>query len=477
MSDFDFLKEFGRNLDRERPHEPDDKDWEKLAASLNVQERKKRRRRLVLLWAFPVAASVMMAVLGDMLWKTSLHADKMQTEITRLQTEIDTQSKVALVDTLTKTVTVIRYDTIYRTVVVSSSTIDRSDIFSYNRSSQEYYQTSRKPENQLPGRKQNRETQTDKSDSNSFGETNEFVEHAGNDSSVLRQKISIPLSVEGGGHQVDSSFTHQTQQGSVSNISMPDRAAGESVVEETNLLPLPTMAVMAPKSQQKRRLPDAFDMAISIPAPAVPRASLIRRLQPHQFKVGLTGGILFPRTEHATPRNNYTLGINGQVGFGAHLRLFSGFERGWTNFKIRGAILDDFHIPPPPPAPSPNDILSYVEAKHPLWDFSLGLRYVFTPEKRLRPFVSAAWLAEHTQEQTLKYEFMNNITEEESYTLVPYNNARFTLSGLQLGGGVEWAFSRRLTLGLEGIYQRHYDTSVLLLAERWGIKLGMTHTF
>jgi opacity protein-like surface antigen len=72
---------------------------------------------------------------------------------------------------------------------------------------------------------------------------------------------------------------------------------------------------------------------------------------------------------------------------------------------------------------------------------------------------------------------MNNITEEESYTLVPYNDARFNLSGLQLGAGVEWTFSRRLTLGLEGIYQRHYDTSVLLLAERWGIKLGITHTF
>lgn len=469
MSDFDFLKEFGKDLDRERPHEPADKDWEKLAASLDTQDRGKRRRRLILLWAFPVAASVMMAVMGAMLWRTSAQADRLQTEVTRLQMERDVKDEVVLADTLMQTVTVIRYDTIYRTVVVKSSIAEDKSVFVFNRSDKEFHATSRKSESQL--------SRTKELHQDSLEEKNALARSTRNENPVNRQKANSIVPVEEIHAQMDSLASHNTKYAPVADISVRDRIAGDSIMENKDLLPLPSKIITTPKSLQKRRLPDVFNMAIAIPAPTLPRPSLIRHFQPHQFMVGLTGGMLFPQTEHATPRNNYTLGINGQVVFGSHLRLFAGLERGWTNFKIEGDALDNFHIPLPPPPPSPDDILNYAEVKQPLWDFSLGLRYVFLPEKRLRPFVSAAWLAEHTQEQTLKYEFLNLITEEESYTLVPHNNAEFNHGGLQFGAGIEWAFTGRWMLGLEGIYQRQYETSVPLLAERWGMKLGVTRTF
>ena len=57
MSDNDFLKEFGKNLGRERLHEASDADWAKLATSLDAQDRSRRRRRQMLAWAFPLVAT------------------------------------------------------------------------------------------------------------------------------------------------------------------------------------------------------------------------------------------------------------------------------------------------------------------------------------------------------------------------------------------------------------------------------------
>ena len=117
MSDFDFLKEFAKNLDRERLYEPDDADWEKLAVALDAQAQAKRRRHLLFAWALPLAASVAFILLGTLLWQTSSKTAKMQAEIVRLQKELGMKNGVTLADTTVHHVVTIQFDTIYRTVV------------------------------------------------------------------------------------------------------------------------------------------------------------------------------------------------------------------------------------------------------------------------------------------------------------------------------------------------------------------------
>ncbi len=239
---------------------------------------------------------------------------------------------------------------------------------------------------------------------------------------------------------------------------------------------LPTKIIGPPQSHLKQRPLSAADFAVALPLASPSPVPMIRRLRPQNAMVSITGGMLFSQTRGVEYHNNYSLGLMGQLAFGRHLRLLAGAEHSSANFRAHGSGLPDFRVPPPTP-PTPNDDLKVVELRQPIWDFLFGLRYVFTPEKRLHPYVSAGWLGQFVQEQTLRYEFLNGLTEAETYVIVPRNNDYFNANGLQLGIGLEWAFTKRLSLGLEGLYRRQASTLVPLLVERWGLKTGLGYRF
>ncbi|MDX2281560.1 MAG: hypothetical protein NW218_18375 [Saprospiraceae bacterium] len=479
MSDFDFLKEFAKNLDRERLHEPADADWEKLAASLDAQAQAKRRRHLMFAWALPLAASVAFILLGTLLWQTSSQADKMQAEIVRLQKELGMKNGVNLADTTVHHVVKIQFDTIYRTVVFQTSlAYSKQSNFHPNNFGQGADSIFQKDQNRQLVNINQKGTESNITFQNESKDTSQSAKPG---VETILQKIngivtSRPIDA------VDSFSNIRTTPADLTKIQersiTPDQSPFEDrVPQKMDLSMLPFNDILPPKSLRKRSLPSGFDMVVMVPAPAPPRVPLIRRLRPHDTGIGFTGGMVFPQTKDATPRNSYTLGLSGQMAFGNHLRLLAGAEHGWTNFKVNSSVLDNSNIPPPPTPPTPNDELDYVQVDQPLWDFSMGLRYIFAPEKRLRPFIGAAWMGEQTQEQTLRYNFKNQVTKEETITLVPRNDARFNANGLQIGMGAEWTFTKRLSLGLEGMYQRQYGASVPLLAERWGMKAGVSYRF
>lgn len=481
MSDFDFLKEFSKNLDRERLHEPADADWEKLAASLDAQAQGKRRRHLMFAWALPLAASVAFILLGTLLWQTSSQADKMQAEIVRLQTELSMQNGAILADTTVHHIVTIQFDTIYRTVVFQTSpAYSRQSNFypnNFGHGADSIFQKSQNT--QLVNTNQKR-TEDNIPFQNVSKDTNAITLSAKTSTETALQKVNVLVKAEALA-EVDSFTKSRTIPADLVKIqarsTTPDQSPAEDrVPQKMDLSMLPLKDILPPKSRHKQYLPIAFDMAVMVQA-TPPRVPLISRLHPQDAMIGFTGGMLFPQTKDAIPRNSYTLGLNGQIAFGNHLRLLAGAEHGRTNFKVNGSALDNSNIPPPPTPPTPNDVFDYVQVEQPLWDFSLGLRYVFAPEKKLSPFVGATWVGEQTMEQTLKYEFRNQVTQEEIYTLVPRNDARFNASGLRLELGAEWAFGKRMSLGLGGMYQRQYGTSVPLLAERWGVKAEVAYSF
>ncbi len=479
MSDFDFLKEFAKNLDRERLYEPDDADWEKLAVALDAQAQAKRRRHLLFAWALPLAASVAFILLGTLLWQTSSKTAKMQAEIVRLQKELGMKNGVTLADTTVHHVVTIQFDTIYRTVVfLTSSAHSMQSNFYHNNFGQGADSSFQKNQNKQlvninqKGTEGNIRFQNVSKDTTLSAKTR---------AETILQKVNGLVTARPI-NALDSFTNIRTTPADLAKIqersTTPDQSPVEDrVPQKMDLSMLPLKGILLPESRRKQYLPNAFDMAVMVPAPTPPRVPLIHRLRPHDAMIGFTGGMLFPQTTDAIPRNSYILGLNGQMAFGHHLRLMVGAEHGWTNFKVNSSVLDNSNIPQPPTPPSPNDVLDYVKVDQPLWDFSLGLRYVFAPEKRLRPFIEAAWIGEQPQEQTLRYNFKNQVTEEETITLVPRNDARFNANGLQIGMGTEWAFAKRLSLGLEGMYQRQYGTTVPLLAERWGVKVGIAYSF
>ncbi len=476
MSDNDFLKEFGKNLGREQRYEASGSDWEKLASSLGAQDRRRRRRRQILAWAFPLVASSAFVLLGAMLWQTRSQSDAMQIEIARLRAVVAVQKSTSTTDTTVRHISVIQYDTIYRTVVlrthlpsVAASGFGSKNITPIASS------VLQKTKNQY--------FEIDKQEAIS------------SDSPHPRSPPAAPVATLPAGSDQATPLPHTEvipPEAAVKNASdhlsrTPTGQVDEAKIQIANAVPdgsprspglytLPQKVLPALQSHVKRHLYRPSDLTVVLPEAAPRPVPMIRRLRPHSAMVGITSGLLFPRTAGVEYRNNYTIGLAGQIALGRHLRLLVGAEYGSANFKVRGSASDNFKIPPVA-TPNPNDVLNYVELQQPLWDFSLGLRYVFMPEKRLHPFIGASWAMEQTQEERRRYKFVNALTEEPTYVLVQRNGTRFNANGLQIGTGLEWVFAKRLSFRLEGIYQWQRATSVPLLPERWGLRAGLGYRF
>ncbi len=477
MNDNDFLKEFGKNIGREQRHEASDADWEKLAFSLDAQAGSNRRRRQMLAWVFPLVATSAFALLGAMLWQTRSESDAMQVEIAQLRAAVADQKSGSRVDTTLRHISVIRYDTIYRTVVLrtllpgeAAPAVDSKSIAPIA------VDISQKIKDQ-----------------DFIGSRHEAV--SGNDPHADALPTTQP---EASGHAANLPQTEvsqpeaATKKGTDQLLNMPtspvdeaktqpdaaalDQSPKPSISHPDGLYHLPLKSLPPLRSYLKQRLPNSSDLTVVLPASAPAPVPMIRRLRPRNVMVGITSGLLFPQTKGVEYHNNYTLGLTGQVALGRYLLLVVGAEYGEANYKVSGFASNEFKIPPLM-RPTPNDALDHVELKQPLLDFSLGLRHVFLPHKRLHPFVGAAWTMEQVQEERLRYEFRNQLTEEATYVLVQRNGSRFNANGLQIGSGLEWAFAKRLSFRIEGMYQWQHAKSVPLLPERWGLRSGLGYRF
>ena len=476
MNDFDFLKQFAQNLDREEVHEPTESDWNKVVEALSVRDQRKRRRRALLAWAFPVAASTVFVILGTMLMQSRSYADSMQSEIVQLQKEINLWKTTSQVDTFVQHVTLIQHDTIYRTVLITQAsdlkfnpensagglmTVDRNTAYPNGQVSQ---QIKSENNNSLLNSTQTPNTR------NGFGTvdsstTTPVIDVVQHESLINNRDGSMEIGIVG----VEDSINNQPGENNAANSKTENRLG--------NLSNLPGISIPTLKSQFTKRLPDGFDLAVGLPAPEPQRPTLIHRLKPRNAMVDVTGGVLIPRSKDGVPGNNFIFGVNGKMAFGSHLRLVAGFEYGWINFKVKGSELEQNDIPEIAP-PSSDDELKYVLLKQPVRDVSIGLNYVFIPEKRLHPYIGMSWVGEQTLEQTLNYEFQNTTNGEESNVYVPRsNNVYFNTNGLKIGLGLEWTFAKQFSMGLEGSYLRRNPPTVPLLSERYGIKASLAYSF
>lgn len=457
MSEFDFDKEFAGDLGKERLFQPTDTGWDKVAAALYTLETRKRRRRGILLWVVPLAASAAFAFLGIALLRAHTRVGAMQIEIAQLKSQVTEKDNVALADTIVRHFSVIQYDTVYRSMVVMSRPGD-------------------------PGAYRNAISMADNPvlptseirPAGSFQDEKNKIDIQTTQGFDSESQLQIPAAGSMGAMQTDLSDIPFGAGTSTVKTMYPgtDSVAGGN--DFASIQPLPSIQPENLQNKEKFRLPDMG--LLLIPAPSESRHDkLIRRFRPHDAAIGILGGFAFPRTQSAKPLNTYLAGISGELAFGRHIRIHSSAEYIPTQFRVTPAGQADLNIPPVTP-PTPNDVLSYVQIQQPLWDFSLGLRYVFIPEKRLHPFTSVAWVGEKTLEQTLQYEFKNQVTEEEIFIRVPRAESRFNAKGLRLGLGAEWALANRLSFRFEGTYQRQFSTAAPLLAECWGIKAGVAYS-
>jgi hypothetical protein len=347
----------------------------------------------------------------------------------------------------TQQLTLVHYDTIYRTVVLRSA--------SENGTFRDFYAENH-PSKTTPGLSELQDTDT---------------------------RLAVPA--------IDNTSTAE-QKSNASDTSARNihflSATGEQpeTTEESRqrkivqlntgavLLCLPERERQGPVFNRDYRLPDLG--LIMLPPPAERRRDkLIRRFRPHSTAVGLLGGTAFTLEQGVTnDKGNFSIGLTGETAFGRHVRLFAAGSYLSTRLRANNALLGDLNIPTLAP-PTPNHLLDYVQLRQAIWDFSLGFRYVAAPEKRLSPVVSAAWLLEYAEDQSLVYTFINQLNGDETYVRAPHAESLFRADGLELGLGLQLAVNTRLSFRFRSFYQRQFGGHDSLLARRWGLSGGILY--
>ncbi len=431
MNDFDFDKSFADDLQKGFEFEFVEADWEKMAARLEAAERR-RRRRGVAFFAFPVAASAGLLLMGWGLWRMSDRVETLQNELSRLQSALP--AVVAGADTTIHHVSVIQYDTIYRTIVLQESRwATESSRFSG------------------PGRY----------DSLKFGKQDSV--------SGSRQQFAPPVAdfikpVDPVNHIGSESVQPDTLSWGSQNLvanEPPDR-----VFNPLNLLPARQDRLQAdrrPNPLQKVDLPPFHKPAKDLVA------GMIYRLRPHNVGLGLSVGSAWPQVNKTQSSAGFTGGVAGQVAFGQRIRLKAEFRWSRVWFKIKNGDQDVPFLSPP----TPDDVLDFVQVRQPSIDYLLGLQYQLRPERRLQPYFALAWAGSNTLEQTLQYEFHNAITKSETNVEMPYTEQNAFRARWQLGLGAEWHFGKRLALGGEAFWQNPIGNGGFLEGSRVGLKANI----
>lgn len=463
MSDFDFLKSFSENLDKEQPFEPAEGEWEKVAATIDKQAVQARFWRMGSRWLIGTAAAVALIALGLGLYHTTQKMEELQYQVLRLQ-QRQQMAEVMAINKNTDHIasdswqkrTIVLHDTIYRTVVVQQkilTNVAQSDLDPAlsNKSSSitASKNTGAIPTDEINWDKNQAIAKKNQTDDKSLTQ---------NTKQVTQNANQVPTSP-------DPSNTEHTTSSNVDAFVAP--------------LPIDTPASI-PSLHPLINTPVA-----SIPWPADPIADALapivikpvsRKPLPLSFSIGYTAGVLFTKSLNPEKFNAIPTGLQTELGFGKHFRLRATAEYLNSHYSIEHYGEHDSYIPPLPPLNS-SDKLYYVNGQQVLWDFTFGTRYLFSLGKNQRGFVSAAWLNEQAGEQALQYEFKDLITGEDTHLIKEAHNTKFHNQFVQFGAGMEWSLWRGLSLQTEAVYQRQIPVKIPLLSERFGLKLGINYRF
>ena len=425
MNDFDFDKFFADDLTKGFPIEFVEADWENLAARLDAVERGKRRRRFVLL-AFPIAASLAFLLMAWSLWQMSGQVKSLHSELAVLRSA--SPGGVVCADTTFHHVSVIQYDTIYRTLLAQNG---RWSLGS-----------------QLQG----------SGNLDSAGSKN------------TRLIISNYPARIGATRAQQDSITHSPIYflPSDSLNANDEKLANRTLLDAPDFLPVktPGLTYLRPNS-----LTEIASPSVHLPAKR-PLAAMIFRLRPHNIAFGVTGGTVWPQVRGAQSSPGFTGGLAGQIAFGRHIRLTGEFRWSKVWLRLKNGDQNAALLPPVPP-PTADDVLEYVQVRQPSWDYLLGLRYHLRPEQRLQPYLALAWAGATTLEQTLQYEFHNDVTETETMVELPYTEQHVFRSRWQIGLGAEWRVGKRLAFGSEAFWQKPIGRGGFLESPRLGLKANV----
>jgi hypothetical protein len=479
MSDFDFLKEFGKNLDKEQPYNFAEADWNDMDNRLNAQALAEKKRNYWKTWALPLAVSLGFLTMGYALWENMLQSAKMQSEIQQLKVNLEAKnSTISQRDTLVQRVNIVRYDTVYRTIVLTREIREKkqsSTLFL----NQNQFESNKEINQNLAFNSIEIAPKTTGNISLKIGEISENVQSLNDlkevDNSILTtKKIDLVQNNEKKEVLIPKKEVLISSNNANEIFILSERKVARKSTQLFNISALKT-PIKPIKSITNQELPVGNILLKPMPMIAY-KTGIIRKFHPHNFTLGIhQGGVVFDK-ENQDTHASYTKGASLEMALTKRLHLIGSIDFVKIDFEVRANDLNQFQIPVVQP-PAPNYAFNQVQVKQPILDYSLGLRYDIFKRKKMCPYFSLAYIGEQTFERSLMYDFIH-FTNGDKETIRKRSSAHddFT-SGVKVAVGVDWFVFKRWSLGFNGYVQKQFSNQNSFLGERVGINVGVKYHF
>lgn len=219
---------------------------------------------------------------------------------------------------------------------------------------------------------------------------------------------------------------------------------------------------------------------VAIPAEAKkfrkrPVRKFVENLRPNGFRLGINGGLAFPRGKDLAEPEGYFYGIRMEFPFSENLRLWTEVSYFKVNFKT-DVVDEKIGIPAPQP---PSDLFAFSEAKvvQPFIEYGLGFQYLFYAHKKWKPYLGLGYTAASILPYEIRYDFAHVSENSELSIDKDVQRDGFISNMLLLNGGVEAKLSKKIHFQLEGYYRWNGSNGGVLIPDILGLKTKLIYKF
>lgn len=179
----------------------------------------------------------------------------------------------------------------------------------------------------------------------------------------------------------------------------------------------------------------------------------ILRLQPDGFQLSASYNWVNPLLD-ADAIWGRMYGVQGELHYGRHLRLLTGLEMLQLRYKLleHSVSLPNYPIVHPD---NSQDVFTYLKADMQYLQIPIGVKYVFNPDRILRPHTSIGIIARRPLHQNLAYEFLGIM--HEYYVNRTFKQSAFTNNSVWGSFGLSYQYpDANWGLSVEGFYNHDF---------------------
>ncbi|MBC7777018.1 MAG: hypothetical protein H7246_16420 [Phycisphaerae bacterium] len=393
-----------------------DQDWDSLSERLGAvlpQQPKNRRRGLVLPLLLAVALLTTNAAWFQSSLKDQARLAHLETQTTLLQKHLSDLNRSVVPSKITH-----QRDTVWRTVYVAQRQApNRLDVFRSSISEKTEY----RPE----------------SKSTEHESVSDLVNLITNESNnLLRQADpSLPVPAE------------------LSKDTV-------STIENQAHTPIKTPEYLSPTLLEDKKPTKPFAQKLG------------NALRPKFFKIGIQAGWLHASSKGLMHQGGNSIGAQAEIGLSRHWAMNVAHTTGHFHYKAHEmeAILGAPILPMPPSNEHHYAEMDVTGQKSHQWD--LGIRYTFSQPGKPRPFIGIGWAIQTLKPFSVEYEIQHlptGVIEKGVYQISTKTRLR---NYLFLSTGLDIPMSQRLSLTLEGFYQRQWKKPYTAAPDLVGLRAG-----